>query len=574
MKIILRLAGFVKKHWWMLVLAFFSLIAYTGFSLLIPWILGRGIDVVLETGQHSFLLIVGLVVITSSALRGAFGYSEAYLSQAVSQRVSYDIRNSIYDRLQRMSFAFYDRAQTGQLMSRATVDVEAIRMFFGFGLLGIAQTLALLVGISVLLFAMNWPLALFTLAFMPVITWRVFIVSRFLQPVWLKIQEMVAVLGAVLQESLAGIRIVKGFSQEREESRKFEDQAKLLYNEQIFAARVMAFNVSIMMSFMILPTVFILWYGGRLVIEGNLTIGVLTQFILYTGMLLMPVRRLGFMANMLSRTVSAGERIIEILDAEPEVKDKPDALVLGDVQGAVSFKDVNFSYNSPGPVLKNISFEVEPGQSVALLGDSGSGKSTIASLLSRFYDVDSGSITIDGIDIREMSIASLRKNVVTALQDIFLFSSSIRENIAYGNVSAGMEQIVEASKAALLHDFILSLPDGYDTRVGERGLTLSGGEKQRLAIARTLLLNPRVLILDDSTSSVDVETEHLIRGAIDRLIMERTTFIITHRLPIIKNADLILLLKDGEIVERGKHHELMEKNGLYRKLYDSQGVNL
>jgi len=284
----------------------------------------------------------------------------------------------------------------------------------------------------------------------------------------------------------------------------------------------------------------------------------------------MPVRRLGMMANLLSRTVSAGQRILEILDTESAVKEKPNAIELGRVKGKVSFEDVSFSYNSMAPTLNNVSFSVQPGELVALLGGSGSGKSTIANLISRFYDVSSGRITVDGIDIRDVTIASLRKNVGIAQQDIFLFSTSIRDNIAYGAVNADMDQIVAVAKAAYLHDFIQSLPDGYDTWVGERGITLSGGEKQRLAIARTLLINPSILILDDSTSSVDAATETLIRQALDKLIEGRTTFVITHRLPIIKNADLILMLKDGQVVEQGKHSELITRNGLYQQIYQSQ----
>jgi ATP-binding cassette subfamily B protein len=306
------------------------------------------------------------------------------------------------------------------------------------------------------------------------------------------------------------------------------------------------------------------------VIDGNLTIGGLTQFILYLGMMAMPVRRLGPLTNLISRSISAGQRILEILDTRSPVQEKPDAIELNNVRGQVCFEDVRFSYDSTRLVLENISFSVQPGELVALVGSLGSGKSTLAHLIPRFYDVSSGAITIDGIDIRDVTVSSLRKNVGIVQQDIFLFSATIRDNIAYGAVNADMKQIVAAAKTAYLHDFIQSLPDGYETLVGERGITLSGGEKQRLAIARTLLTDPSILILDDSTSSVDAEIEHLIRQAIDRLITGRTTFIITHRLPIIKNADLILVLHEGRIVERGRHSELMAEKGLYKQIYQSQ----
>lgn len=561
-------------------LAFVCVMAGTGFGLIIPKMLGDGIDTALRVSESGFLwwqtsremaiwLVAGTIII-ASALRGVSGYGENFLAEFVSQKVSYDIRNAIYDRLQRLSFSYYDQAQTGQLMSRATADVEAIRMFFGMGLLGIVQTVIMVIAISCILLLMDWKLALMTMAFLPFISWIAYKFSSRIRPMWLKIQQLLATLTIILQESLIGVRIVKAFSRQKEESSKFSGQATVLYDEQVGVARQMARNMPFMMFIMGLPTIVILWYGGREVIAGNLTIGNVVQFIAYVNMMVMPVRRLGMMANLLSRTVSAGERILEILDTESAVKEKPDAIELGRLKGQVAFEDVSFSYNSMAPTLKNVSFGVQPGQLVALLGGSGSGKSTIVNLISRFYDVSSGRITVDGTDIRDVTLASLRKNVGISQQDIFLFSGTIRDNIAYGVVNADMEQIEAVAKAAQLHDFIQTLPDGYDTWVGERGLTLSGGEKQRLAIARTLLINPSILILDDSTSSVDAETEHLIRQALSELIKGRTTFIITHRLPIIKNADLILMLDKGQLVEMGKHSELMAREGLYYQIYQTQ----
>jgi len=554
----------------MLLLAFLCLLVSTALSLAIPRILGEGIDVVLGSGERSFLVLAAAVVIGASALRGISAYGQTYLTEVVSQRTSYDIRNALYDRLQRLSFAFHDQNQTGQLMSRATVDVEAVRLFFGWGLLNIIQVIILFIGISYLLVTMDWKLALLTLPFLPAVGWRAITVSRRLRPIWLKIQQLMAALGTTLEENLTGVRIVKSFSRQKEESRKFSAEAKVLYDEHINAARLRAFNMPLMVFLISLAIAPILWYGGRQVIAGNLTIGNLIQFILYLGMMAMPIRRLAFVSNLLSRTLSAGQRVLEILDTESAVQEKPGAIEISDLKGEVSFEDVSFSYNAMAPALDNVSFSVRPGELVALLGGSGSGKSTIASLIPRFYDISHGRITIDGIDIRDVTLTSLRRNVGIVQQDIFLFSATIRDNIAYGAVDADMEQIEAAAKAAQLHDFVISLPDGYDTWVGERGITLSGGEKQRLAIARTLLINPAILILDDSTSSVDAATEHLIRKALDKLIKGRTVFIITHRLPIIKSADLILTLKEGRIVERGKHRQLMSKNSLYRELYHSQ----
>ena len=561
---------FAQKQWGWLTLSFICLSASTTFSLVIPKMLGKGIDTVLSSGERGMLLLSAVAVIGASALRGISAYGNSYLSELVSQKTAYDIRNALYDRLQRLSFAYHDKTQTGQLMSRATADVEAIRRFFGRGLLGLIQMIVLFAGTATILVSMSWKLALFSLAFLPPIAVRIVIVSRRLRPIWLKIQQLLGVLGTALEENLTGVRVVKAFSRQKEESQKFASQAKQLYDEEINAARQMAFNNPLMVFLISLPTALILWYGGRQVIAGSLTMGGLTQFILYLGMMAMPIRRLGFTINLFSRTASAGQRILEILDTESPVQEKSNAIELIGVKGEVSFEKVSFRYNSVAPVLNNISFSVQPGQLVALLGGSGSGKSTIASLIPRFYDVSSGRITIDGVDIRDVTLASLRKNVGIVQQDIFLFSATIRDNIAYGAVDADVEQIVAVAKTAQLHDFVQSLPEGYDTWVGERGITLSGGEKQRLSIARTLLMNPGILILDDSTSSVDAETEYDICRALDRLIKGRTTFIITHRLSIIQNADLILLLKEGQIVEQGKHSVLMAGNSLYRQIYELQ----
>ncbi len=562
--------GFTRKYWWLLLLAFICLVATTIFSLAIPRMLGEGIDTALGYGERSFLWVAAGIVLGASALRGLSEYGSRYFREVSSQKTAYDIRNALYDRLQSLSFAYYDKAQTGQLMSRGTVDVEAVRRFFGMGLLGIIEVFVMSTAVSYILISMNWKLALLSLAFMPAIAWRTIVTSGRLRPIWLKIQQLMGVMGTTLEESLTGIRIVKGFSRQKEEEQKFSTQAAELYDESIKGARLRAFNIPLMIFLTTLPIVLILWYGGRQVIAGNLTIGNLSQFILYLGMLAMPIRRLGMMVNIFSRTVSAGQRILEILDTKSPIQEKPNAIKLGQTKGQVSFENVSFSYNSRTPVLNNISFSMQPGELIALVGGSGSGKSTIANLLCRFYDVSSGRITIDGIDIRDMTMASLRKNVVAVQQDVFLFSSTIRENIAYGAVNVDMQQIITVAKAAYLHDFIQNLPNGYDTWVGERGVTLSGGEKQRLAIARTLLMNPTILLLDDSTSSVDAETEQLIHQALDRLVRGRTTFIITHRLPIIKNADLILLLDKERIAEMGKHDELMAKNGFYRQIYESQ----
>jgi len=570
MRNFLRLMVFVRKYWAWFVLAFICLVANTGFGLVVPWLIREAIDTVISKGESSFLILAAGAIIGASILRGVFAYGNHYIGEVTSQKVAYDVRNAIYDQLQRLSFAYHDRTQTGQLMSRATVDVEAVRMFLGRGLMSIAQVIVMFIAITCILVMMNWPLALFCVVFMAIISFRAVIVGKILRPIWLKIQQLIGFLSTTLEENLTGVRIVKSFSRQEEESQKFAADATLLYNEQINAARQVAFNMPLMVFLISLPIAFILWYGGRQVIDGNLTVGGLSQFILYLGMLAMPVRRLGMVTNLISRAISAGQRIMEILDTESPVKEKPGAVELGQLRGQVSFENVSFGYDSSSPVLKGVSFSVQPGELVALVGSLGSGKSTLAQLIPRFYDVTGGTIRVDGTDIRDATITSLRRNVGIVQQDIFLFSATIRDNIAYGAVGADMKQIEAAAGAASLHDFIQSLPDGYETWVGERGVTLSGGEKQRLAIARTLLMNPGILILDDSMSSVDTKTERLIRSALNELIKARTTFIITHRLSLIKNADIILVMREGKVVERGKHSELMAEKGYYYQIYQTQ----
>ncbi|MFH1381462.1 MAG: ABC transporter ATP-binding protein [Chloroflexota bacterium] len=570
MRIAVRLVSFARRHGLLLVLAFICLFLSTGFSLVVPWILRQAIDNITGHGPSGFLIWASVGILVASALDGIAAYGNNYYSESASQRMVYDLRNTLYERLQRLSLSFHDKTQTGELMSRATADVEVVRTFVSRGLLGLAYLVFLFFGITILLALLNWRLALLSLAFLPPIGWRAIVFARRLRPIWRKIQDLYGVIGTTLEENLTGVRVVKAFSRQKEESQKLAIQAKELYDTEIGADKQLALSFPMMVFLVSLPTALILWYGGRQIIAGNMTLGGLTQFMFYLGLLALPIRRLGYLSNMLSRSVSAGQRIFEILDAESEVQEKPNAIELGQVKGEVAFANVSFGYNASVPILKNVSFHVSPGQLVALIGGSGSGKSTIANLVPRFYDVSGGSITIDGTDIRNVTLTSLRKNIGIVHQDIFLFSATVRDNIAYGAVDATPEQIIAAAKVAHLDDFIQGLPDGYDTWVGERGVTLSGGEKQRLAIARTILTDPRVLIFDDSTSSIDAETERFIRVALDKLIKGRTTFIITHRLPIIQNADLILVLRDGELVGQGRHRELIASNPLYAQIYQAQ----
>ena len=578
MRVLIRLLGFLKKHWEWALLAYVCLIASTAFSLGIPELVKRAIDTGINvdlttqqiSGDQQFLVLAGLAIVGAGLLRGAFAYGQFYLSELVSQRAAYDIRNLLYDRMQRLSFAYHDRAQTGELMSRATQDVEGVRFFVAMGAIGAFYIALLCITVSTLLIVMNWQLALVSLVCVPPVAVFAIRMGRKLQPVWMNIQEKVAVLGAILQENLSGVRVVRAFCHERYEQAKFEREAENLYGEGMLANRVQAFNIPLMTFIFILASALIIWYGGREVVAGNLTVGELFQFYFYLAMLLMPVAMLGPLVNLISRAISSGERIFEILDAESAVTEAPDAAELPKVDGWVRFQGVSFSYHELSPILHDVDLEAKPGEVIALLGSTGSGKSTLVNLIPRFYDVTGGSITIDGVDIKKATLASLRRNVGIVQQEVFLFAATIRDNIAYGAVDARMDDIVTASKAACLHDFIESLPEGYDTWVGERGTTLSGGQKQRLAIARTLLVDPRIIILDDSTSSVDSETEALIQQALREVMKGRTTFVIAHRLQTIQYADQILVLDEGRVVERGTHRQLMREGGIYPQIYELQ----
>ena len=469
-----------------------------------------------------------------------------------------------------MSFGFFDREQTGNLMSKATQDVDAVRMFISMGMVRGLSIFVMLGAVSVLMALANWRLAIVSMAFVPLILWRALAMSNVLRPTWMKVQEETGAMTTVLQENLSGMKVVKAFGARAFEESKFNARADAVARLTYSATRLFASQGSLMTFIFTAATGAILWYGGREVAADRLTAGGLVSFIFYMGLLAMPVRMSGWMVNTVSRASSAGQRIYDVLDAESPVTQKPDAVPLPRVAGHVAFENVAVSYDEAGSAVRDINFAAQPGQVVALLGGPGSGKSTIAHVIPRFYDVSEGRITIDGYDVRDVTLSSLRQNVGIVMQDVFVFAASMKDNIAYGLDDVDMEEVVRAAKIAQLHDFIEGLPDGYDSWVGERGITLSGGQRQRLAIARTLLLDPPVLILDDSTSSVDMATEYKLQQALDEVIRGRTTFVIAHRLSTVRGADLILALEDGEIVERGAHDELLERNGFYRSIYDLQ----
>ena len=524
-------------------------------------------------GAETALISAGLLILAFAVARGLFAFAQGYMSEWTSQSVAFDFRNELYAKIQRLSFSYHDRNQTGQLMIRATDDVEKLRLFIGQGLLMTAQALLLLVTALTILLVTNVNLMLVLLPILP-IAFIVFVIfGRIAQPLFMKVQIKLSRLNTILQENLAGIKVVKAFVREPEQQTRFGVAAEDLMQQGIQVARIFSFVFPVVFLLANLGQAGVYYFGGEQIIGGTLTFGEWQKFSLYLAYVFMPLGMLGMIINQMSQASASAHRIFEILDTQNEVVDKPDAAALPPVQGCVAFQDVTFRYFGGGdPVLKDVTFTAEPGQTVALLGATGSGKSTIINLIPRFYDPTAGRVTIDGHDVRDVTLDSLRSQIGIVLQDTTLFSGAIRDNIAFGRPDASMDEIIAAAKAAAAHDFILEFVQGYDTSVGERGTTLSGGQKQRIAIARALLLDPRILILDDSTSSVDAVTEYQIQQALTKLMRGRTSFVIAQRISTVRNADLILVLDHGRIAAQGRHEELMEHSAIYAEIYASQLV--
>ncbi|MCL5998897.1 MAG: ABC transporter ATP-binding protein/permease [Chloroflexi bacterium] len=521
----------------------------------------------------NILVTAAIAIVLFAIFRGLFSFLQAYWAERNSQSVAYDLRNDLFGKIQRLSFSYHDRNQTGQLMIRATDDIEKVRLFIGQGLLQLVGALVLIVGALLIIFTTNVQLALVVVPIMPIAFILFMIFGAVSQPLFIKVQIRLSALNTLLQENLAGIKVVQAFVRERSEQAKFNESANALLKQQIKVAGL--FSILFPITFLVanLGQSATLYFGGQQIIGGTLTLGEWQEFSMYLFYLFFPMAQFGFIITQMGQAAASATRIFEILDARSDVTDKPDAATLPPVQGKVTFENVTFRYFGGGdPVLTSVSFEAQPDQTVALLGATGSGKTTIINLIPRFYDPTEGRITIDGHDVRDVTLDSLRAHIGIVLQETTLFSGTIRDNIAFGKPEATMEQVVEAAKAAAAHDFIMSFPQGYDTPVGERGTTLSGGQKQRIAIARALLLDPHILILDDSTSSVDMATEAQIQRALDRLMKGRTSFVIAQRISTVMKADQILVMDKGQIVARGTHAELMEDSPIYAEIYNSQLV--
>jgi len=570
MSVLGRLLKFAAPYWKRYVLAFIFLLAISGLTLLQPMVIRWVVDDVLATESYDLLIYGAVAIFGVAALKGVIQYLQRFNMAYAGQKVVFDIRNTLYKHLQQLSYSFYDQTQTGQIMSRVTSDVDAAQRFLSNGAIQIISNAVSFFATLILMLSLNWQLTLVAMVTVPVLAWRVQVYATKVRPMFTDIQQQVAVVNTRIQENISGQRVVKAFARKQYEMEKFERDNKELLQRSIRAERLSAINWSLMRLLTEMSLAIILWYGGRQVISTELTLGTLMSFNMLLGQLLGPIRMLGWQVSMVQRTIASGERIFEILDTQADVRDKPGAKPIGKIEGRVTFENVSFAYDGVNMVLKNINLDVSPGETVAILGGTGSGKTTLINLIPRFYDVTEGRILIDGIDIRDVTVESLRRQIGIVTQETFLFSASLRDNIAYGKPEATDHEIMEAAKAAHIHDFIMSLPDGYDTIIGERGVGLSGGQKQRVAIARALLMDARILLLDESTSSVDVETEMQIQEAFSRLLKDRTAFIIAQRLSTVRDADRVIVLDNGRIAEEGTHEELLQLGGIYTAIYNLQ----
>ncbi len=575
-----RALGYLRLYIRLTSLTVLAMVLATAAQLFVPQLIQWMIDIINVPPQNDAallqatmqaLLFTGLIIVFASVGRGLFAYGQTYLSQTLSQNIAFDLRNDIFTKIQRLSFSYHDKNRTGQLMVRATDDVERLRIFIGQGVILALQALLLMVGTLILLFATNLRLTLYILPILPITLVLFMGFGRIAQPLFREVQKRLGRVNNSLQENIAGLRVVKAFAREPHEQAQFDNALESLLDQRLRINRIFSALFPFIFVIANLGQAAVLYFGGVQIIEGALTLGQWQKFSLYLIYLFFPLGQLGFIISLMAQASASAERIFEILDAHNDVESKPDALDLAQVQGYVTFEDVSFRYFSSSElVLSQISFTAEPGQTIALLGSTGSGKSTIINLIPRFYDVSHGRVLIDGHDIRDLTLDSLRRHIGIVLQETNLFSGTIRENIAFGRPQASDDEIIAAAKAAAAHDFITETPLGYDTPVGERGSTLSGGQKQRIAIARALLLNPNILILDDSTSSVDLKTEYEIQQALDKLMHGRTSFVIAQRISTVLNADKILVLDKGQIVGEGNHEELLESNAIYADIYYSQ----
>ncbi len=571
MKSLLKIAPYLRRFAPAALLSLTCLLLLTAAELALPTIIRQVIDVGLARKEIDFLIVSATAILGIGIVRAGLIFGQRYLSEWIAAHVGYDLRNRLYDHIQDLPFSYHDHSQAGQLISRCIEDVRAVERFAGFGLAEVVRLVILLAGVVTLLFIQQPLLA--AIALLPMIP-MVLVTTNFGKRVggyFFDVDVALGDLSTRVQENVNGAQVVRAFAREPYEIQRFSKANQMLYKARIIVNSEFAKVMPTTQLLVTLGTILILWFGGNLVLRGQMTVGEVVAFNGYLLLLAMPAQQMAWLVNAAGEAAAGIQRTSEILDLQPEIQTPPDAVQLPTLSGRVEFRGVDFKYRDQvEPALEGINLAVEPNQLIALIGPTGSGKSSLINLIPRFYDPSAGSVLVDGIDVRHVELQSLRKQIGIVLQTSLLFSATVAENIAYGQPGAAQEQIEAAAQAAQAHDFILELPEGYQTVVGEKGITLSGGQRQRIAIARALLLDPRILILDDSTSSVDTETERLIQRALDELMEGRTTFVIAHRLSTIRRADLIAVMDQGRIVERGTHQELLKRSGLYRQIYELQ----
>ena len=570
MKNYIRLMNYIRPYVKHLAFAIVCIVLAAAANLYVPWIIKDMIDKVLMERDMAMLNLIAGGIIVVFFFRGIFYYGQSYLVSFVGQRVVIDIREALFEKFQRMPLAYFDRHQTGEIMSYVTTDVQALQTALVDKLIELVTESSVLVGSIVLMFYLDWKLTFITLITVPLVGQAMNIFGKKLKRSGIVIQERLADINSLLQESISAVRVVKSFVRERYEIERFHWQNELNFQAEMKNVQLTSLLTPTVEFLAAITVTFILWIGGYEVVQGDLTAGALVAFLTYAVNLANPVKRISRIYGTVQRAMAAADRVFDVIDMEEMIHDKEDAVPLPKIEGRVAVKDVSFSYKEGAPALSHVSLEASPGQLVAFVGPSGAGKSTIANLIPRFYEVDEGVIEIDGHDVRDVTLNSLREQIGIVPQETMLFSSSVRENIRYGRLEATDEEVEEAARAANAEEFILQLPQGYETKIGERGLNLSGGQRQRIAIARAILKNPRILILDEATSALDTESEKIVQAALDKLMVGRTSFAIAHRLSTIFNADCIYVIDGGRIVEQGTHAELLAAGGLYSTLYNIQ----